>query len=55
MKDLVSTSTYVYLLDVNKWLSTCSVVYMPNIEKVIECYINANFANGWAQTDADNE
>ena len=47
-------STYVDLPDGNWRLTTCGVVYRPNIEKGIECYIDANFAGGWDQADADN-
>ena len=47
-------STYVNLQDINRRLTTCSVVYKTNKEKVIECYVDAKFAGGWAQSDADN-
>eukprot|EP00957_Ditylum_brightwellii_P077024 5853622-Ditylum_brightwellii.AAC.1 len=30
------------------------VVYTPNPEKGIECYVNADFAGGWSKADADN-
>ena len=52
-KYLVSTSTYVYLPYVNCQLTICSVVYRPNIDKVIDCYIHVHFAGGWAQVDSD--
>ena len=48
-------STYVDLLDGHIWLTTHNIVYKPNKEKVIDCYIDANFDGGWAQADADNE
>ena len=28
--------------------------YKPDKEKGIECYIDADFAGGWAQADSDN-
>ena len=52
-KYLSSTSTYVYLPDGNRWLTTRDVVYQPDIEKVIECYVDANFASGCSQADSD--
>ena len=48
-------STYVDLQDGHIWLTTHNIVYKPNKEKVIDCYIDANFDGGWAQADADNE
>ena len=50
---LVSTSTYVDLLYGNNWLTTCGVVYKHDIEKVIDCYIDASLSGGWAQVDAN--
>ena len=47
-------STYVDLSDGNLWLFTQGVVYNPDKEKGIECYVYANFAGGWDQLDADN-
>ena len=52
-KYLTSTSKYVDLLDGNPQLSTCGVVYNPDKEKSIECYVDAEFAGGCAQADAD--
>ena len=53
-KYLAIMSTYVYLPD-GYWRSTtCGVVYNPDIEKVIECYVDAKFAGVWDQKDADN-
>ena len=52
--DLVSTSTYVHLSDVNRRLSTCVVFYKANKEKIIRCYVDANFSGGWDQVDSDN-
>ena len=53
-KYLASTSTYVDLQDVNRWITTRRVVYKPDIEKCIECYTYAKFSSGWSQSDADN-
>ena len=53
-KFLSSTSTYVDLTDRNRQLFTRGVVYSPNKEKGIECYVDANFYGGWSQADADN-
>ena len=50
-----TTSTYVDSPDGNLWLTTRGVVYRTNIEKGIECYVDANFSGGWSQADADNE
>ena len=36
-KYLTSTSTYMDLPDINLWLTTCGVVYKPDIEKGIKC------------------
>ena len=30
------------------------IVYHPNKTKGIECYVDADFASGWSQADADN-
>ena len=49
-----STSTNVDLPYVNWRLTTRGVVYRTDIEKCIECYVDANFAGGWDQADADN-
>ena len=46
---LVSKSTYVYLPDGHRWLSTCRVVYKPDKEKCIECHVDADFTSGWFQ------
>ena len=40
-KYLASTSTYVDLTDVNRWLTTRGVVYSPDIEKGIKCYVDS--------------
>ena len=53
-KYLNSTSTYVYLPDTNRQLTACGVFYRPGIEKVIKCYVYANFSGGYSQADADN-
>ena len=53
-KYLASTSTYVDLPDGNRRLSTRGVVYHPDKEKFIQCYVDTNFSGGWAQTDTDN-
>ena len=42
------------LSDRNKWLNKNGVVYRPNIEKGIKCYIDADFLGVWAQADAVN-
>ena len=53
-KYLASMSTYVDLPDVNWRLSARGVVYRPNIEKGIECYVYYEFSSGWSQADAHN-
>ena len=45
-KYLTSTSTYVDLPDVNQRLTTRGIFYKPDIEKVIGCYVYANFPVG---------
>ena len=40
-----STSAYVNLLDGNQLSSTSGVVYKPNIEKCIECFVDSNFSS----------
>ena len=47
-------STYLDLLDVKQQLTTQGIVYRPNIEKGIKCYVYSKFVGGWAQADADN-
>ena len=42
------------LPDRNLWLPTRSVVYKTNKEKSFKRYVDADFASGWAQSDADN-
>ena len=42
------------LSDVNLWLTRPGVVYRPDIEKFIECYVDADFDSGWTQEDSDN-
>ena len=53
-KYLVSTSTYVNLQDINQRLTICGVVYRTDIENCIECYVDSDSANRWAQEDDDN-
>ena len=53
-KYLEVRSTYVYLPYRNQRLTTHNIVYRTGIEKVIECYVDANISGGWAQVDADN-
>jgi hypothetical protein len=36
-----------YLLDMCK----CGIIYKPDKTKALECYIDANFADGWSQAD----
>ena len=50
----VRTSTYVDSPGGNWRLSTRGVVYNPDKEKGINCYVDANFAGGRAQVDANN-
>ena len=52
-KYLVSTSTHVDLPGSNRWLTTRGAVYRQDIEKFIECYVDANFSGGWAQLYAN--
>ena len=42
------------LTNVHRRLTTCGVVYIHDKEKGIECYVDADFSNGWTQEDADN-
>ena len=51
---LKSTSTYVHLPDINLQLTTCGVVYKPDIEKGITCCVYAKCSGGWNQENADN-
>ena len=30
------------------------IVYNPDMKKGLECYVDADFAGGWAKADADN-
>ena len=54
-KYLASTSTYVDSPDVNRRLTTRGVFYKTDIEKVIKCYVDAEFSGGWAQAGADHD
>ena len=47
-------STYMELPYGNWRFSTCGLVYNPNKEKGIKCYLDANLDGGLAQCDADN-
>ena len=47
-------STSVDLQDVSCRLSTQGVVYSPNKEKCIECYVDSYFTIGWDQVDSNN-
>ena len=38
----------------NQRLITRSIVYNPDIEKGIECYVDSDFVGGWDQSDTDN-
>ena len=44
----------VNLLERNRWLNKIGIVYNPNTGKSIKCYVDANFASGWAQADSNN-
>ena len=37
-----------------KGTSDQGIVYNPDKTKVIECYVDADFAGGWSQADANN-
>jgi hypothetical protein len=39
-----------YLLDTRKH----GIIYMPDKSKGLECYVDADFAGGWSQADAEN-
>ncbi len=39
-----------YLLDTCE----CGIIYKPDKSKGLECYLNADFAGGWSQADAEN-
>ena len=54
-KYTASMSTYVDLPDGNWRLFKCGVVYNPGKYKGVNCYMDAYFAGGWAQSDAGNE
>ena len=54
-KYLVSTSTYIDLPGGNRRLIKYGIVYKTNIEKGINCYVDADFAGEWAQADSYNE
>ena len=51
---LASKYTYVDLPDENWWLSTYSVVYSPDKEKVVDWNVDADFSGGWDKSDSDN-
>ena len=51
---LAGTSTYVYLPDGNRRLTTCGVVYRPDIENGIKYFVDANFSGICAQADSDH-
>ena len=53
-KYLASVSTYVHLPDGNIQSTLRGVVYKPDIEKDIGCYVDVIFSGGWAEADADN-
>ena len=53
-KYFTSTSTYIYLSDGTRRLSTCGVLYKPDKEKGIGCYADVNFSDGWDQSDVDH-
>ena len=53
-KYLASTYTHVDLTDRNLRLTTRKLVYRNDIEKGIDCYIDAEFEREWARADADN-
>ena len=38
----------------NRQLTVLGIVYRPETEKFIECYVDAIFAGGWDQSDDDN-
>ena len=48
------TSIYVDIPYGNLELYTRGVFYMINEERGIECYVNDEFAGGWAQPDSDH-
>ena len=50
----MSKPTYVGLTDTNLQLTTHGVVYRPDVEKCIGCYIDDDFAGEWDQSDANN-
>jgi hypothetical protein len=39
-----------YLLDTRK----CSIIYKPDKNIGLECYVDADFAGGWSQANSDN-
>ena len=44
---------WIYHMEI--WqLYTRGVFYKTNKEKVVECYVDADFVGGWAQLDAEN-
>ena len=42
------------LPDRDRRLSTRGIVYNPDKEEGIKCYVYANFSGGWDQADDDN-
>ena len=53
-KYLASTSTYLDLPDSNHRLYTCGVVYRPDKEKYIKCYVYVEFYGGCNQAYNNN-
>jgi hypothetical protein len=39
-----------YLIDTQKR----GIIYTPDKSRGLECYVDANFAGGWSQADANN-
>ena len=44
----------MFLLDGKICLSTCGIVYKTDKEKGIDCYVDADFVDGWDQAHASN-
>ena len=42
------------LPDINLQLTVLGIVYRPETEKFIDCYVDADFVGGWDQSDDYN-
>ena len=54
VKYLVSMSTYVDLLEINRRLTTRGIVCKLHIEKDVDCYVDVKLYSGWDQSYSGN-